>query len=92
MSGSLVGKGVVMNLSRTGLRVLGHHSLMLGTELSVRVLIDEQGPPIEIPQASVQWVDLYEFGLKIDRLAPGSAHRLDWLINQEVTSRRRGTE
>ena len=88
LSGSLIGKGVVMNLSRTGMRVLGDHSLKPGTELSVRVMVEEHGPPIEITQASVQWVNQYEFGLKIDRLVPGAAHRIAVLITQQASFRR----
>lgn len=87
LSGSLVGKGVVMNLSRTGLRVLGDHSLVPGTELSVRVIVEEDGPPIEISRATVQWADQYEFGLRIDHLIPESAHRLAVLISREVSTR-----
>ena len=37
MSGSVIGKGVVKNLSRTGLRVLGDHSLTPGTEVTIRL-------------------------------------------------------
>ena len=92
LSGTFVGKGVVMNLSRTGMRVLGDHSLQPGTELSVRVIVDEHGPPIEITRASVQWVNQYEFGLKIERLAPGAAHRTADLITQQARSPREGLQ
>ena len=84
MSGSAIGKGVVKNLSRTGLRVLGDHSLMPGSDVCVRLLLGEGEPPLEISRASVRWTDLYEFGLRIEHLAPHAAHRLAGLIKADI--------
>jgi hypothetical protein len=89
MSGSTIGKGVVMNLSRTGMRVLGDHSLTPGTKLSVRITLEEQGPPLEIARASVRWVNQYEFGAKIDHLSPGAAHRITSLVSEQAKTYRR---
>jgi hypothetical protein len=86
LSGSLIGKGVVMNVSCTGLRVLGDHSLKPGTEVSVRVTVDN-GPPLEISRASVRWVKDYEFGLKIDHVTSQTANRLARLIHDSIGSR-----
>lgn len=86
-SGNLIGKGIVMNVSRTGLRVLGEHSVKPGTELSIRLSLDEDGAPLEISRASVCWADHYEFGVKIDRLTPGAAHRIAGLINDHIAAR-----
>ena len=49
MSGSVIGKGVVKNLSRTGLRVLGDHSLAAGTEVSIRLTIEGADAPLRSP-------------------------------------------
>lgn len=84
LSGSMIGKGVVMNLSCTGMRVLGDHSLEPGTELSIRICLEEDSPSLEISRASVQWVNQYEFGLKIDHLTPGAAHRIAGLIKEQI--------
>ena len=88
LSGSVIGKGVVMNLSRTGMRILGDHTLQPGTDLSLRVSLEEHSPPLEIARASVRWVNQYEFGLKIDHLTPGAAHRITDLLNQHISMRR----
>ena len=76
MSGSVIGKGVVKNLSRTGLRVLGDHSLTPGTEVTIRFHLGETDPPLEISCATVRWANQYEFGMRIEQLTPHAAHRL----------------
>ena len=88
LSGSLIGKGVVMNLSRNGMRVLGDHSLTPGTDVSVRLLVEEHGPPIEVSRASVRWVTQYEFGLKIDQLSQTAAHRIAGLVKAHASASR----
>lgn len=87
MSGSVIGKGVVKNLSRTGLRVLGDHSLTPGTEVTIRLHLGETDPPLEISNATVRWADQYEFGLRIEHLTTHAAHRLAGLINADVNLR-----
>lgn len=87
MSGSVIGKGVVKNLSRTGLRVLGDHSLTPGTEVTIRLHLGETDPPLEISSATVRWADQYEFGLRIEHLTPHAAHRLAGLINADINLR-----
>jgi len=84
MSGSAIGKGVVKNLSRTGLRILGDHSLAPGTELCIRLTFGDADPPLEISRASVRWTDHYDFGLQIEEIAPHAAHRLGTLINADL--------
>ena len=84
MSGSVIGKGVVKNLSRTGLRVLGDHSLAPGTELCIRLTLGDAEPPLEISCASVRWTGLYEFGLRIEQIAPHAARRLAALISADL--------
>jgi PilZ domain len=88
LSGSAIGKGVVMNLSCTGMRILGDHSVTPGTELSVRVSLEEDYPPLEISRASVRWVNQNEFGLKIDHLTPGVSYRIICLIKEQAGTRR----
>ena len=88
MSASIIGKGVVKNLSRTGLRVLGDHSFTPGTQVSVRLSTSETDPPLEIFRASVRWADQYEFGLRIEDLSADAANRLADLINADIGRRR----
>jgi hypothetical protein len=87
LSGSSIGKGVVMNLSCTGMRILGDHTLAPGTELSVRIDIEDSTAPVEISRASVRWVSKYEFGLEIRHLSPEAADRIAGLLNRSVRVR-----
>ena len=89
LSGSVIGKGVVMNLSRSGMRILGDHTLKAGTKLSLRILLNEHNPPVEISSASVQWVNHYEFGLKIDHLTPLATDRIVSLLNEHISFSRK---
>ena len=84
MSGNVIGKGVVKNLSREGLRVLGDHSLLSGTEVTVRLSLGDMDPPLEIARASVRWTDQHEFGLRIEQVTPHAAHRLAALITADI--------
>jgi hypothetical protein len=88
----MIGKGVVMNVSRTGLRVLGDHSLIPGTELAIRLTVGEADPPLEISRATVRWTDQYEFGLRIEQLSSHAAHRLAALINADLSLRPHGMQ
>jgi hypothetical protein len=84
MSGTVIGKGVVKNLSRTGLRMLGDHSLTPGTNVSIRLHIDGADAPLEIARASVRWANQYEFGLRIEHVTPQATDRLAHLINADL--------
>ncbi len=88
MSGDFVGKGVVTNLSRTGMRVLGDHAMTPGTELTVRVTVGEDRPPIEIQRVAVQWVKEYEFGLRILSMSPSSGEQIARLLRAQAEARR----
>ena len=65
LSGSVIGKGVVMNVSCTGLRVLGDHSLTPGTDVSIRVAVGRRSSPGNFPGHGPLGNE-YEFGLRID--------------------------
>jgi hypothetical protein len=84
MSGRVIGKGVVKNLSRIGLRLLADHCLTPGTEVSLRLSLGETDPPLEISRASVRWTNDYELGLRIEHLSADAAHRLGDLITADV--------
>ena len=89
MSGSVIGKGVVKNLSRTGLHLLGDHSLTPGSDVCVRIMLGEDEPPVEISRASVRWTDLSGFGLRIEHLTSHAAEQLARLIKADLSSRLR---
>jgi hypothetical protein len=80
MSGDFVGKGVVTNLSCAGMRVHGEHAMKPGTDLAVRLTLEEGRPPLEIERVTVQWVNESEFGLKIVTINPTAAKRITHLL------------
>ena len=88
LSGDAVGKGVVTNLSRTGMRVLGDHALSAGTEVSVRLALDDDSPSIEIGRATVRWVNEYDFGLQIDSISHDAARRIARMVRNEIQTGR----
>lgn len=88
MSGDLVGKGVVTNLSCSGMRVLGDHAMRPGIDLTVRLTVEEDKPPLEIERVTVQWVKEAEFGLKIVRISPSAATRIAYLLAFQARAHR----
>lgn len=77
-------EGVVTNLSRSGMRMLGDHALKAGTDLCVRFQLEEDQPPIEITRATVRWVREYEFGLRIDDQTAAAAGRIAEVLNRQA--------
>jgi len=84
LSGNVVGKGIVTNLSCAGMRVSGDHALSPGAELAVRLTLEEDQPPIEITRATVRWVNEYDCGLQIESINPLAARRIAAVLNQQV--------
>jgi len=76
MGGDLIGKGVVTNLSCTGMRVLGDHAMQPGTTLALRLNLEEDMPPLEIERVTVQWVKEAEFGVRVVTIKPAAAKRI----------------
>lgn len=88
MSGTMIGKGVMTNLSLSGFRVQGEHALDPGVELSLRVVLSEEGAPIEIQQARVQWVDGCDFGVKILRISPIAVKQITHTLTAHLAAAR----
>jgi len=80
MGGDLIGKGVVTNLSCTGMRVLGDHAMQPGTTLALRLNLEEDMPPLEIERVTVQWVKEAEFGVRVVTIKPAAAKRIVQLL------------
>ena len=84
LSGESVGKGVVTNLSQLGMRVQGDHAVEPGLDLALRVTFADDGPTIEIKQATVRWVDGYDFGLDLVRLSPLAAKHIADVLSRQI--------
>ena len=84
LSGECVGKGVVTNLSQSGMRVQGDHAVKPDLDLALRVTFTEDGAPIEIERATVRWVDGYDFGLDLVLVSPLAAKHIARLLNGQI--------
>lgn len=84
LSGKCVGKGVVSNLSQTGMRVQGEHEVEPGLELALRLTLSDDGPTIDIEQATVRWVDGHDFGLDFVHLSPVAKKHITDALNQQL--------
>jgi PilZ domain len=84
LSGECVGKGIVTNLSQSGMRIQGDHAVKPGLDLTLRVTFADDGPPIEVERATVRWVDGYDFGLDFAYLSPSAAKHISDTLNQQI--------
>jgi len=84
LSGEGVGKGVVTNLSQSGMRVQGDHAVEPGIGLALRVTFADDGPPIEIKRAMVQWVDGCDFGLDFVHVSSLATKYIDCLLSGQI--------
>jgi hypothetical protein len=84
LSGESVGKGVVTNLSQSGMRVQGEHAVVPGLNLALRITLADDGPTIEIERATVRWVEGYDFGLKLVRLSSLASKHIAHLLSQQI--------
>ena len=84
LSGRCVGKGVVTNLSQSGMRVRGEHGVEPGLDLALRLTLSDDGPTIDIDRATVRWVDGNDFGLDFVHLSPSAKKHISAALNQKI--------
>ena len=84
LSGESVGKGIVTNLSRSGMRVQGDHAVEPGLDLGLRLTLEDNDTTIEIERATVRWVDGYDFGLDLVRISPDVTMHIARLVSQRI--------
>ena len=84
LSGECVGKGIVTNLSQSGMRVQGDHEVKLGLDLALRVTFADDDPPIEIERATVRWMNRYDFGLNFVHLSPLAMKHITDALSQQI--------
>ena len=84
LSGECVGKGVVTNLSQSGMRIQGDHAVEPGLDLALRVTFADDVTPTEIERATVRWVNGYDFGLDLVLVSPLAAKHIARLLNGQI--------
>lgn len=88
LSADYVGKGIVTNLSHSGVRIQGEHAVEPGLSLALRLKLTDDGPPVEVERATVRWVDGYDFGMEFDRLSPLAVAHITHTLNQKIRTSR----
>jgi hypothetical protein len=86
LSEGCVGKGIVTNLSQSGMRVQGDHGVEPGLDLALRVTLSDDDPPIEIKQATVRWVEGCDFGLSFVRASPLAVKFISSFLSEQIRS------
>lgn len=84
MGGAFLGKGTVMNLSRSGFRVLGDHQVVPGMELIVRLALPDRDEPVEIQRVVVRWVRGLLFGAKVVTMSPDGEDRVGTFLSSRL--------
>jgi len=84
LSGEYVGKGIVTNLSQSGVRIQGEHAVEPGLNLALRLTLSDDGPTIEVERATVRWVDGYDFGLDFVKLSPLATKHIRDALSQQI--------
>ena len=84
LSGEYVGKGIVTNLSQSGVRIQGEHAVEPGLNLALRLTLSDDGPTIEVEQATVRWVNGYDFGLDFIKLSPSATKHINDALSRQI--------
>jgi hypothetical protein len=61
----LIGSGVVTNVSKAGIGILGNHVVKLGMDVSLFIDLPGIEEPVCIAESRVSWVSGRRFGVKI---------------------------
>ena len=88
LSPEYVGKGIVTNLSQSGIRIQGEHAVEPGLSLALRLKLSDDGPTVEVERATVRWVDGYDFGMEFDRVSPMAAAHITHVLSQKIRTPR----
>lgn len=84
LSDDFLGKGIVRDISSGGWRLQGDHQVTIGMKLTLRMDLPEHNSPLEIEEASVQWVSGKDFGIQIRKIRHATARRLERLIGSHL--------
>jgi len=86
LGGEFIGKGIMTNLSQSGMRVQGDHMVTPGLQIAIRVVFAENRSSVQIERATVRWVNGCDFGLEFVRIAPLASKQIAHVISTNVRS------
>lgn len=84
LSEDFLGKGMIRDISSGGWRIQGDHEVRIGMKLTLRMELPDENSPLEIEEASVQWVSGKDFGIRIKKIRYTTAKRLERLIGHQL--------
>lgn len=84
LSEHFLGKGIIRDISSGGWRLQGDHQVSIGMKLTLRMELPDQTSPLEIEEASVQWVSGKDFGIQIRKIRHAAAKRLERLVGNQL--------
>ena len=84
ISEDYLGKGTVWDISAGGWRIQGDHQVRVGMVLTLRMELSGEQLPLVVEQATVQWVSGQDFGVRIRKIRPASAKRLERLMGHSL--------
>lgn len=84
LSEDFLGKGTVWDISSGGWRIQGDHQVRIGMLLTLRMDLPVTKLPLEVEQATVQWVSGRDFGVQIKKIRYASAKKLERIIGQHL--------
>lgn len=79
-----LGKGIIRDISSGGWRMQGDHQVRTGMKLTLRMELPDEKTPLEIEEASVQWVSGNDFGIRIIKIHHVAAKRLERMIGHQL--------
>jgi PilZ domain len=88
LGSEFIGKGIMTNLSQSGMRVQGDHTVTAGMQIAIRVIFPENGSSVQIERATVRWVNGCDFGLEFARIAPMASKQVAHVVCTSVRSLR----
>lgn len=86
LGGEFIGKGITTNLSQSGMRVQGDHTVTPGMQIAIRLTFAENGSSVQIERAVVRWVNGCDFGLEFVRIAPMASRQIAHVITTRSRS------
>lgn len=86
LGGEFIGKGIMTNLSQSGMRVQGDHTVMPGMQVAIRLIFAENGSSVQIERAAVRWVNGCDFGLEFVHIAPMASKQIAHVISTSARS------
>ncbi|MGQ0812105.1 MAG: PilZ domain-containing protein [Nitrospiraceae bacterium] len=79
---SFMGTGAVCEVSLKGWRIEGDHPVTVGMTLALRVFLPDDPKPVEVEQATVQWVKGRHFGLRVIDMKKAAHSRIGRYITK----------